>query len=131
MKTSRLHHSGPRFTRLLVFIGITIFCASPLIAQGNYEIQVYGSDTVPARNTMLELHSNFTPDGQTQTIDGIYPTNHHFHETIEITQGINNWSEVGFYIFTSAQSGHGVQWGAGPASVLASAYLTPGTGPSA
>jgi hypothetical protein len=27
-----------------------------------------------------------------------------------ITQGINDWSELGFYIFTSAQSGAGVQW---------------------
>ncbi|MGH9528291.1 MAG: hypothetical protein ACRD2S_00050, partial [Terriglobales bacterium] len=29
-------------------------------AQDNYEIQVYGSDLVPAGNTMVELHSNFT-----------------------------------------------------------------------
>ena len=25
-------------------------------------------------------------------------------------QGLNDWSEVGFYIFTSEQDGHGVQW---------------------
>ena len=36
-------------------------------AQGNYEIQVYGADTVAPRNTMLELHSNFTADGQPRT----------------------------------------------------------------
>jgi len=79
-------------------------------AQGNYEIQVYGADTVAPKSTMLELHSNFTPEGQRYTIDGVYPTNHQEHETIEITQGINDWSEVGFYIFTSEQNGHGVQW---------------------
>lgn len=87
-----------------------LFCASTAHAQGNYEIQVYGSETVPAKNTMLELHSNFTPIGQKNVIDGVYPTNHQEHETIEITQGINDWSEVGFYIFTSEQDGHGVQW---------------------
>jgi hypothetical protein len=38
------------------------------------------------------------------------PTHHAEHETIEITQGINNWSEVGFYIFTSERDGQGVQW---------------------
>ena len=43
-------------------------------------------------------------------IDGVYPTNHQLHETIEITQGLTSWSEVGFYIFTSEQNGHGVQW---------------------
>ena len=79
-------------------------------AQGNYEIQVYGSETVAPRSTMVELHSNFTADGQRKTIGGVAPTHHAEHETVEITQGINDWSEVGFYIFTSEQSGLGVQW---------------------
>jgi hypothetical protein len=79
-------------------------------AQGNYEIQVYGADTVAPRTTMVELHSNFTADGQRRTIDGVAPTYHAEHETIEITQGINSWSEVGFYIFTSERSGAGMQW---------------------
>jgi hypothetical protein len=59
---------------------------------------------------MVELHSNFTASGQRDVIDGVYPTHHQQHETIEITQGITDWSEVGFYIFTSTQDGHGVQW---------------------
>jgi len=79
-------------------------------AQSNYEIQVYGSDTVAPRTTMVELHSNFTADGQRNVVDGMEPTNHAEHETIEITQGINKWSEVGFYIFTSERSGQGIQW---------------------
>jgi hypothetical protein len=93
-----------------------IFMVRPLVAQDNYEIQVYGSDTVPPKTTMLELHSNFTVDGSKPlpgsdyTADGTYPTNHALHETIEITQGLTNWSEVGFYIFTSSRSGQGIQW---------------------
>lgn len=79
-------------------------------AQGNYEIQVYGSDTVPPDNLMVELHSNFTVQGEKETINGEYPTNHQLHETLELTGGVNDWSEVGFYIFTSAQDGHGLQW---------------------
>ena len=78
-------------------------------AQGNYEIQVYGADTVAPRSTMVELHSNFTADGQPRTIGGVAPTDHAEHETIEITQGVNDWSELGFYIFTS-ESSMGVQW---------------------
>jgi hypothetical protein len=84
--------------------------ALPARAQGNYEIQVYGADTVPARSLMVELHSNFTPIGQTKFIDGVYPTNHQEHETLELTEGINSWSEIGFYVFTSEQDGRGVQW---------------------
>jgi hypothetical protein len=37
-------------------------------AQNNYEIQVYGAETVPAGRTMVELHSNYTIDGERQTI---------------------------------------------------------------
>ena len=87
-----------------------LLCATSLFAQGNYEIQVYGAETVAPGDLMVELHSNFTPIGQSRLIDGIYPTNHQEHETLELTQGITNWSEVGFYVFTSEQDGHGVKW---------------------
>jgi hypothetical protein len=95
---------------LLCLASAVSLFALPALAQGNYEIQVYGADTVAPKSTMVELHSNFTPKGQLYTVDGVYPTNHQLHETIEITQGLNKWSELGFYIFTSEQDGHGVQW---------------------
>ena len=79
-------------------------------AQGNYEIQVYGSETVAPRTTMVEIHSNYTADGEPDYIGGVAPTNHAVHETLEITQGITGWSEVGFYVFTSWQSETGMQW---------------------
>jgi len=92
----------------LIFVALLV--SVPLCAQGNYEIQVYGSDTVAPESTMVELHSNFTILGQRDEIQGVYPTYHQLHETVEITQGITDWMEVGFYIFTSAQSGYGLQW---------------------
>ena len=82
----------------------------PIRAQDNYEIQVYGYDTVEPRHTMVELHSNFTFEGSKTFQDGLLPTNHQLHETIEITHGFNDWFETGFYIFTSEKSGQGVQW---------------------
>jgi hypothetical protein len=98
-----------RIARLVVLL-LGLSAAHLLHAQGNYEIQVYGADTEAPKSTMLELHSNFTADGQKHLIGGVYPTNHQQHETLEITQGINSWSEVGFYVFTSLQDGHGWQW---------------------
>ena len=75
-------------------------------AQDNYEIQVYPSETVEKGRTMVELHSNFTVTGRsTIDPDGVLPTNHALHETIEITHGFTPWFEVGFYTFTSAQGG--------------------------
>ena len=65
----------------------------PLAAQENYEIQVYPSETLAPGRTMVELHSNFTFSGQKNVVDGMYPTEHALHETLEITQGINRWSE--------------------------------------
>jgi hypothetical protein len=79
-------------------------------AQDNYEIQVYGSETVAPGATMVELHSNFTVDGSKTVVDGMLPTNHAEHETVEITQGFNDWFETGFYIFTSIQPNQGWQW---------------------
>lgn len=76
-------------------------------AQDNYEIQVYGADTVDAGATMVEFHTNFTAEGSKTAVNGVAPTNHSVHETIEITQGWNDWFETGFYIFTSARSGDG------------------------
>jgi hypothetical protein len=79
--------------------------STPLVAQDNYEIQVYGSETVAPRVTMVELHSNYTTDGSTVPEDGVAPTQHALHETVEITHGFNDWFEVGFYFFTTAQQG--------------------------
>lgn len=88
---------------------MTATCVA-LCAQGNYEIQVYASDTVPAGRTMVELHSNFTIDGSKTTTDGTLPTEHQEHETVEITQGWTTWFETGFYIFTSIGPGQDYQW---------------------
>ena len=85
-------------------------CASFACAQDNYEIQVYGAETVAPRSTMVEIHSNFTVEGSKTVIDGMLPTNHAEHETLEMTQGINDWAEVGFYVFTSIQPDSGWQW---------------------
>jgi len=92
-----------------MIFGLT--CASRIAhAQTNYEIQVYGAETVSPGTLMTELHSNFTVEGEKFRVDGQYPTLHQEHETVELTEGLNDWSEVGFYIFTSEQDGHGVQW---------------------
>ena len=94
----------------LTLLSLVAFTASCAFGQDNYEIQVYGADTVAPGSTMVELHSNFTVDGSKAIVDGVLPTNHAEHETIEITQGINDWFETGFYIFTSIQPNGGWQW---------------------
>jgi hypothetical protein len=99
------------FVLVVLVLTVLILTFSPLAtAQDNYEIQVYGSETVAPRSTMVEIHSNFTVDGSKTVQDGVLPTNHAEHETLEITQGINDWAEVGFYVFTSIQSDGGWQW---------------------
>ena len=84
-----------------VFFLITGKIAS---AQDNYEIQVYGSETMTKNYTMIELHSNFTGDGSTSMDKGVLPTNQVVHETVEITHGWNDWLETGFYFFNSIGS---------------------------
>jgi len=83
---------------------------TPAAAQGNFEIQVYGSETVAPGTTMFELHSNSAIRGTTRTEDGIRPTQYAVHETLEITHGWTPWFETGFYIFTSIQPDQGWEW---------------------
>ena len=90
-------------------VAAVIFSTS-LAAQDNYEIQVYSYDTVPPATTMFEIHSNFTVDGQKTVVNGVLPSNHAEHETLEITQGWTNWFETGFYVFSSIQPDGGWQW---------------------
>ena len=95
----------------IFLVAATLFItASFAQAQDNYEIQVYGAETVAPGATMVELHSNYTVEGSKQTVDGVEPTNHALHETVEITHGWNDWFETGFYIFTAVNSDHGWQW---------------------
>ena len=92
------------------FLLALIALGTQLHGQDNYEIQVYGVDLVEPRSTMVEIHSNFTVQGSKTTVNGVLPTNHALHETVEITQGWNDWFETGFYIFTSSRSGEGWDW---------------------
>jgi len=93
----------------LFFIVLLILGSSAIsvCGQDNYEIQVYGSETVPRGVTMIELHNNFTAKGAKTTSDGTLPTHHAWHETIEVTHGFNEWFETGFYLFMSARNGSG------------------------
>ncbi len=89
---------------------LSILLTKILIAQDNYEIQVYGSATQTKGSTMFESHTNFTFDGEKNSNDGVRPTHHAFHETVEITTGITNCFELGFYLFTNYTSPFGFQF---------------------
>jgi hypothetical protein len=91
---------GKSASSLLLLLGLFFYSR----AQDNYEIQVYASPTVQKHATMVELHSNFTFDGQQAVENGVLPTHHMLHETIEITHGFTNCFEVGFYFFNAIGS---------------------------
>ena len=78
-----------------------------LVAQENYEIQVYASPTMTKGTTLVELHSNFTFRGQKNIADKVIPSHHSLHETVEITHGFTKNFEIGFYLFTNYTNGYG------------------------
>lgn len=78
-------------------------------AQENYEIQVYSSPTMTKGMTIFELHSNYTIKGEKQVVKGVRPSWHSFHETLEITHGITENFELGFYLFTNYSNKYGFQ----------------------
>ncbi len=77
------------------------------IAQDNYEIQVYSSPTQDKGTAIFELHSNFTFSGEKNIVDKVRPSFHALHETLEITQGVNENFEIGFYLFTNYTNSYG------------------------
>ncbi len=87
----------PKILLLLIYPLV----AQEVCAQDNYEIQVYGSETVAPKATMIELHSNYTTGGSITGENGVLPTHHIIHETVEITHGFTDWFEVGFYFFNA------------------------------
>lgn len=101
-----------RCARILALLALVILFAGTrrVHAQDNYEIQVYPSETMQPGVLLTELHSNYMVEGSTTKEFGLMPTQGQEHETVELTQGINDWSEIGFYIFTEEHNGTGVQW---------------------
>jgi hypothetical protein len=95
--------------RMRVLWALGLLCL-PILGQDNYEIQVYGSESLGKNRVMIESHTNFTFDGTKSVVDGVRPTEHSLHETIEITTGFTNWFETGFYIFTANTPGYGYNW---------------------
>ncbi len=93
------------YLRYLVIVFCSLASMVHCMAQDNYEIQVYGSETVPNYSTMFELHSNVTVFGQRESVNGVVPNQYAWHETVEITQGITPWFEIGSYLFLSGNKG--------------------------
>lgn len=94
--------------RLILFV-LLLIVIQTVQSQENYEIQVYGSQTQQKNSTIFELHSNFTFNGEKNIIKGVRPSYHSLHETLEITQGITDNFELGFYLFTNYTPKYGYQ----------------------
>lgn len=87
---------------------IILFFISLIVrSQDNYEIQVYASPTMDKGNTIFELHSNFTFNGEKNIVEGVRPAYHSLHETLEITHGFTENFEMGFYLFTDYTNHYG------------------------
>lgn len=98
--------SGKRFISIPLILCVVVFAAT---AQENYEVQVYGSQTQQKRSAIFELHTNYTFEGEKNIINEVRPAYHSLHETVEITRGITDIFEVGFYLFMNYTPGYGYQ----------------------
>lgn len=94
----------------LLTTAILMLLLNLVLAQDNYEIQVYASPTQTKGSTIFELHSNFTFKGDKKVVDGVIPSFHALHETVEITHGITENFEIGFYLFTNYTNGYGYKF---------------------
>ena len=86
--------------QLLIFLFANLFSHSYIsFAQADHEIQVYASPTIQKSATIFELHSNYTFKGSKELIEP--KSARYFNATLEVTHGMSNAFELGFYVFTS------------------------------
>ncbi|MBS1638780.1 MAG: hypothetical protein JSR12_01885 [Bacteroidetes bacterium] len=93
----------------LLLIGC-LFLSVKAFSQDNYEIQVYGSQTQAPHSSIFELHSNYTFVGEQNIVNGVRPSYHALHETLEVTTGVTKTFEIGFYLFSNYTSPYGYQF---------------------
>jgi hypothetical protein len=96
--------------RVLALFFCLLFISSVGFAQDNYEIQTYESPTVGRGYSNFELHTNCSFAGSTDSKNGTVPTHLAWRNTLELTYGITNNIETGFYIFTNYTPGYGFKW---------------------
>src|SRR5664280_3265969 len=93
-----------RFIKNFMFFLFLAGLSEKLVAQDDYEIQVYTSETAPKGHTLFELHSNYTLVGNKQYSGNIFPSDKILHETLEITHGFSDIFELGVYFFNAIGS---------------------------
>ncbi|HVP67670.1 MAG TPA: hypothetical protein VMT17_10465 [Anaeromyxobacteraceae bacterium] len=84
--------------------------ALPARAIDPFEIQVYGPDIDAPGEPSLELHLNFTWDGQGAPAPGALPALHAGHYTLEAALGALDWLELGAYLQTLSAPGFGFRY---------------------
>lgn len=106
-----------RQTEFLLLLTLCVFLLSKQgFAQENYEIQVFRSEIQEPGVTKIEAQTNFTvqgkraAEGSIYTEEGVYPSEHALHETLEIAHGFTPWFEGAFYVLSSITPTDNWQW---------------------
>ena len=93
-------------------LGAAVFLASPAWAMDKFEIQVYQGEHNDPGQPSVELHSNYTPVGQTvPAYAGETPSDGTLRFTLEPALGITDWLEVGAYLQTMVSPAENAQFG--------------------
>jgi len=95
----------------LVLLGALALVPARALAQDNFEIQVYDSETAGPWHVGLETHLIYIATGTTASSpDGQSPTEHQFHLTFEPHVGIGTWVELGMYLQTALVPDNGFEY---------------------
>jgi len=110
--TSQQTPVAHRLSPLLFVLALLTLISHPIVlrAQDSFEIEVYGSETLPRGETSLELQSNFNVEADESTDPRIYPSQHALNETLEISHGFTDWLQGSFYVPSSIHTSFGWQW---------------------
>lgn len=89
-----------------IISAMLLSCAAGVcLAQENYEIQVYGSQTQKKKSAIFELHSNYTLGGQKAVVNEVRPSFIPFTKRLRSPRGSRIFLKSGFiYSRTAAMA---------------------------
>jgi hypothetical protein len=96
--------------RAFIVVSFFLLIAPAASAQQGYEFEVYGPEIGPKGSTELELSSNYVAKGLTESDEGVYPTNHAWRSSFEVSRTLNSWLQATAYLTTNARPEHSLSY---------------------
>lgn len=79
-------------------------------AQQGYEFEVYSAEVGPRGSTEIEISTNYVAEGLTDSEEGVFPTQHAYRSSLEVSRTLTTWLQASAYTTANARPGHSLSY---------------------